>query len=160
MINLLFIVLAVFKLSAVEVIIEQVPMNLQPRALAPRADECQLCHIKRSSKETFVPKKNKTTKEHFEIDIQHGTLKKSCNDCHDVNNSNKLMAPGTFANTSLLCARCHIERYREWEKGLHGKKITSWQKNVSYHCIDCHNPHNVKFKPMEAKPGPKNLRHH
>lgn len=159
MINLLITLFSINYLAAVDVVIEQVPMNLRPRPLAARANDCQLCHIKRSSKEAFVPKKNQTTKEHFEIDIAHGTLKKACNDCHDVNNSNKLLSPATFANTSLLCARCHIERYREWERGFHGKKITSWKNNVSYHCIDCHNPHNVKFKNMQAKPGPKNLRH-
>jgi len=143
-----------------DIVFEKVPMNLQPRPLAARSNECQLCHIKRTSKEVFIPQKNKTTKEHFEIEVVHGNLKKSCNDCHDVNNSNKLIAPGNFENTSLLCARCHIERFREWEKGFHGKKITSWKKNVSYHCIDCHNPHNVKFKSMEALPGPKNLKKH
>lgn len=159
MINLLIAIASLNFLYANEVIVEQVPMNLQSRPLAPRANECQLCHIKRSAKEVFVPRKNQTHKEHFEIEILHGNLKKSCNDCHDVNNSNKLMAPATFENTSVLCARCHIERFREWEKGFHGKKVTSWKNNVAYHCIDCHNPHNVKFKTMQARPGPMNLRH-
>lgn len=143
----------------VDIVAGQVPMNLIQRNLVPRANECQHCHIKRTNREVFVPKKNKTHKEHFEIEIAHGTLKKACNDCHDVNNSNKLLAPATFENTSVLCARCHIEHFREWEKGFHGKKVASWKNNVAYHCIDCHNPHNVKFKTMEAKPGPKNLRH-
>jgi formate-dependent nitrite reductase cytochrome c552 subunit len=137
----------------------EVPMNLRPRPLAPRANECQLCHIKRTNRENFVPKKNSTKSEHGEIVIVHGSLKKACNDCHDVNNSDKLMSPGTFEDTSLLCSRCHIERYREWQKGIHGKKISSWQNYVVFHCIDCHNPHDVSFKKMESRPGPENLRH-
>jgi hypothetical protein len=155
MINLLFALVAGHFINATDV-----PMNLQPRPLAARANECQLCHIKRQHKEVFVPKTNKTSKEHFDIEISHGTLKKSCADCHDVNNSNKLMAPGTFENTSLLCNRCHSGRYIEWQNGMHGKKITSWKNNIAYHCIDCHNPHSVSFKQMQSKPAPKNLRLH
>ncbi len=158
MINFLITIFSVNFICAAD-ITTQIPMNLKERPLAPRANECQLCHIKRNHKEVFIPKKNVTVSEHAEIQISHGSLKKSCNDCHDVNNSNKLIAPATFANTSLLCARCHSERYVEWQKGFHGKKVSSWKNNVAYHCIDCHNPHSVSFKKMEAKPAPKNIRH-
>ena len=134
--------------------------KLKPRALAPRTDECQLCHIKRVSREIFIPKKNATELEHFEINISHGSLKKNCNDCHDVNNSNKLVSPGTFENTSLLCSRCHSDQYVRWQNGSHGKKMGSWTEDGVYlHCIDCHNPHAVSFKPMEARPAPKPLAH-
>lgn len=159
MINLLMAFLSIHMSFALEGDITKLPLNLRPRPIAPRANECQLCHIKRVSREDFIPKKNKTEREHFEINISHGSLKKNCNDCHDVNNSNKLIAPATFENTSLLCARCHTLRFVEWQKDLHGKKITSWQNSVSYHCIDCHNPHSVSFKKMEAKPAPHPLRH-
>lgn len=130
--------------------------KLKERALAPRTNECQLCHMKRSQKIMMLDKVNKTDREHFEIDIQHGTLKKACHDCHDINNSDRLMAPATFENTSILCQRCHQERYREWQYGRHGKISNSWKENIIvYHCIDCHNPHDVRYKQMEAHPGHK-----
>jgi nitrate/TMAO reductase-like tetraheme cytochrome c subunit len=129
--------------------------ELKLRPLAQRSGECKLCHIKRETREAYIPKKNVTQREHFEIVISHGSLKKACNDCHDVNNSNFLLSPGTFENTSALCSRCHIERYREWQNGFHGKKITSWKNNVAFQCIDCHDPHSVSFKKMESKPAPK-----
>jgi predicted CXXCH cytochrome family protein len=131
--------------------------ELKSRLAPPRSNQCQLCHIKRVNREVFIPKKNSTKSEHFEIIISHGNLKKSCNDCHDVNNSNYLFAPATFQNTTPLCARCHNERVVEWQNGLHGKKIGSWDKNknISYQCIDCHYSHSVSFKKMQANPGPK-----
>lgn len=140
-------------------VISKLPMNLHERPLAPRANECQLCHIKRVHQEVFIPQKNKTQREHAEIEISHGSLKMACNDCHDVNNSNKLFLPATFANTSLLCARCHNERYIDWQKGIHGKKVGNWKNNITFQCIDCHNPHSVSFKKMQPKPAPKLLRH-
>jgi nitrate/TMAO reductase-like tetraheme cytochrome c subunit len=158
MINLLLIFFSINFLSAGENR-DQIPMNLQKRPLAPRANECQLCHIKRIHREVFIPSKNNTKREHFEIEISHGSLKKSCNDCHDVNNSNKLVFPATFENTSLLCSRCHSERYIEWQKGIHGKKVGSWKNNISFHCIDCHNPHSVSFKKMQSRPAPKSIKH-
>ena len=158
MINLLLILFSVNFIYSND-ITPQPPMNLQKRPLAPRANECQLCHMKRSQHEVFISPKNKTEREHFEIEISHGTLKKACNDCHDINNSNKLFAPATFENTSLLCARCHSLRYTEWQKGMHGKKFGSWKNNIAFQCIDCHNPHSVSFKKMQSKPPPKPLRH-
>lgn len=130
--------------------------ELKGRSLAPRAKDCTLCHIKRTTRETFVPSKNVTKREHFEIQIAHGSLKKACNDCHDVNNSNQLFLPATFENTTPLCARCHAERVLEWKMGRHGKKIGSWDnsKALQFQCIECHNPHSVSFKKMEAKPAP------
>ena len=157
-INLLIFIVSINFVYSAEVI-PTLPTNLHPRPLAARANECQLCHIKRVQREIFIPKKNKTQREHSEIIISHGSLKKSCNDCHDVNNSNRLFAPASFENTSLLCARCHNERYVEWQKGFHGKKVGSWKNNITFHCVECHNPHSVSFKPMQSKPAPKLLRH-
>jgi nitrate/TMAO reductase-like tetraheme cytochrome c subunit len=127
---------------------------LKKREMPPRSKDCQLCHIKRQNQEVFVPKKNATQKEHFEIQVSHGSLKKSCNDCHDINNSNLLFSPATFENTSVLCFRCHIERSAEWQNGVHGKKSGSWKNVTIYQCIDCHDPHSVSIKKMEAKPAP------
>lgn len=139
-------------------IVNSSEQNLQKRPLAARSNQCQLCHIKRKHQEIFIPQEEKTKREHFEIELSHGNLKRSCNDCHDVNNSNKLFAPATFANTSPVCARCHIEHYTQWQKGIHGKKVGSWKNMVSYHCIDCHNPHAVSIKKIQSRPPPIFLR--
>ncbi len=134
-------------------------MLMNKRPLAPRSNECQLCHIRRIAKTVFIPKVNSIAKEHFEINLVHGNLKRSCNECHDINNSNKLIAPASFQDTSILCSRCHIERYNEWKNGIHGKKVNSWKEAVAFHCIDCHNPHDVAFKKMQARPAPITSNH-
>ena len=129
--------------------------ELKFRKLAPRSNECQQCHIKRNQKDVFISSKNITAREHSNILLSHGNAKNYCNDCHDIEHSNKLFSPATFENTSAVCARCHFERFNEWQQGSHGKKVGNWKKSVSFHCIDCHNPHSVSIEGMQSRLPPK-----
>lgn len=122
-------------------------------AMVSNANDCQFCHIKRNDLLVFNSPKSETKREHAQMTSWHGRQKKACSDCHDGNNSNYLYLPATFTATSLVCARCHSERYEEWREGTHGKKIGGWKKgNVALACMDCHDAHSVNFKKMQALP--------
>ena len=132
---------------------------LKERRMPPRYNQCHLCHLKKNK--YFMPKAKQTHREHADRQLQHGNLDISCNSCHDINNSNYLRSyskaePASFANPSPVCLRCHRDRYREWKNGTHGKRIGGWDPKLQkwYSCVDCHNPHSVKFKPLKAEPPP------
>ncbi len=132
-------------------------LKLKPRELPDRYNECAYCHVK---KDRFFAKKSKATVlEHVGISPTHGTRDLSCNSCHDINNHNFLRGfkdhPADFTNPSPTCARCHLEKFRSWKKGLHGKRTGGWmQPKIQFHCIDCHNPHKVKFPSMQTVEDP------
>jgi hypothetical protein len=133
-------------------------LKLQTRALPARSDECQLCHTKKSRK--FIKKNPNPKREHENISPTHGKRQMSCNMCHDINNHNFLIKttryPADFSNSSPVCAHCHNERYRDWKRGLHGKRIGGWARPLSqFNCIDCHRPHSVSFPHMESMPPPR-----
>ena len=128
-------------------------IQLRERALPLRHNECHNCHLKKYK--FFIPEVKEDRREHSHISLQHGNLNISCNHCHDANNSNYLRA-ATFENSSPVCDRCHSERLKEWREGFHGKRQGGWNVSevIQWHCIDCHDPHAVRFKKMEAKPKP------
>lgn len=128
-------------------------VTLKERALPPRHDKCHLCHLKK--KEPFEPNKFATQKEHNRVEAIHGDVVLSCHNCHDVNRNNYLLSPrspqASFSNTSPVCKRCHAAIYRDWTEGIHGHRIGGWRgEKIQFQCIDCHNPHSVRFKPMNA----------
>jgi len=124
-----------------------------------RFNDCQNCHTKKNN--MFISSKAVTHLQHTIIQGQHGNKDLACNFCHDKNNHNNLrsstMFPADFKKSSPVCQQCHAEEYRDWTQGIHGKQTGGW-KNESrriYQCIECHNPHSVKFKQMKAKPHPR-----
>lgn len=124
---------------------------LKERRLPHRHDECQLCH--RPKQRDFIGKKTKTEIEHVGILPVHGRASFACQNCHDINNHNFLRAstgvPTSFEKSSGVCQRCHANQYRDWRDGIHGKRIGYWNgQRTQYHCIDCHNPHAVRFEEM------------
>lgn len=129
-------------------------LELLERPLPKRHNECQFCHISKNTK--FVTKTKETELEHKRIVAKHGNKNLECNHCHDKANHEYLRNtkefPASFRNTSPVCYRCHVETFRDWELKIHGKNTKSWKagEEVGRHCIDCHNPHDVKFKEMEA----------
>ncbi|MGZ3721889.1 MAG: hypothetical protein ACXVA9_03090 [Bdellovibrionales bacterium] len=146
-------------LPAATVLASENALPMKEHTLPARANECQFCHMDRKS--PFVSKKNSTQMEHTQIVSQHGRQILACNFCHDKANHNRLKSsaefPASFANPSPVCQRCHAEVYKDWTKGLHGKRTGGWkgEQRQQFHCIECHDPHSVKFKAMEAKPAPQ-----
>jgi len=98
----------------------------------------------------------------FEHDAEH----RWCLDCHDIRNYDKLHLTGgqqiDFTESYKLCGQCHGDKYRDWRVGVHGRRTGDWNGQKSYLlCVNCHNPHSPKFKPIKPQPPPvrpENLR--
>ena len=133
-----------------------VPLNKRP--LPPRHDECAFCHLAKSR--DFMPSVKKNEREHKIISAVHGGVEMSCNTCHDINRSNQLKStprfPADFSNSSPVCHTCHAEVFADWTRGVHGKRLGGWKNTKSQlQCIDCHDAHSVRFKPMESVAKPR-----
>jgi hypothetical protein len=133
-------------------------IDLSERELPERWNKCQLCHSPKHTR--FIPKAHELVRQHQDHAGKHGKGEVGCNNCHDANRSNYLRTsaefPADFTNTSPVCERCHFEIFRDWKKGVHGKRIGHWNgEKVQSQCIDCHSPHQVTFKQMQASPPPK-----
>jgi len=95
--------------------------------------------------------------EKHEIELQmHDILgegDKACLACHDdpSRNPGKLILPdGTLVDitgeVSRVCQRCHFEKYRDWQVGVHGKG----QPKCS--SAGCHDPHTPSWIYVAALP--------
>jgi hypothetical protein len=103
--------------------------------------------------------------QHTEIVLNHG-LNASCFNCHSRSARDRLVLyDGTtlpFDQVPRLCAQCHGTVYRDWQRGMHGKTLGSWDassgKQVRLNCNDCHDPHAPAYRPIEPLPAPNTLR--
>ena len=132
-------------------------VHLAPHAPPAEAQHCEDCHATKNQE--FLLTKTKTSLKHADHAGKHGRLEIECGSCHDRNHSNFLrtsaQAPASFENPSAVCQQCHQDRFKDWTQGLHGKRIGGWKGDrEQLHCIDCHSPHSVRFKQMEASPAP------
>ncbi len=99
--------------------------------------------------------------EHENINLEHGN-NRYCLNCHHPDNRNAFVdydgSEIAEPNVTLLCAKCHGPKYRDWKAGVHGRKNGYWDlsQGIQYklHCIQCHDPHSPAFKPMKPLPPP------
>jgi hypothetical protein len=125
--------------------------------------QCLNCHLKKSNQ--FINPKMKPQRNHEEKTLRHGKGEVACGACHDRNASNQLRTspenPASFAFSSPVCMQCHVDIFRDWRDGIHGKRIGGWNlPKEQYQCIDCHDPHAVSFKKMQADPPPYKAKFH
>ena len=60
-----------------------------------------------------------------------------------------------FDESFRLCGQCHGTIYRDWRKGIHGRRRGYWNGAKSYLlCAHCHDPHAPKFADLEPLPPP------
>ncbi len=155
---LLFIILFLPQTNfAEELLISSRPVKLKAHSIVE--DDCLDCH-KHKDRAQF-PRKDKPIKNHKEISNLHGKIQVSCHNCHDPVNSNHLKSSdlykADFHNPSPVCSTCHAKVFEDWRRGLHGKRVSPGTDGVreQFHCVDCHDPHSVTFKKMQALPAPK-----
>ena len=94
--------------------------------------------------------------EHQDIKLDHGN-NRFCLNCHNPTNRNAFVdydgGEIAQADVVMLCAKCHGTTYRDWKAGVHGRQNGYWNTNLGektkLRCIQCHDPHSPKFKPME-----------
>jgi hypothetical protein len=94
--------------------------------------------------------------EHKSIALDHGN-NRFCLNCHHPTNRNAFVdydgSEIAQADVVLLCAKCHGPTYRDWMAGVHGRENGYWNtemgEKTKLRCIQCHDPHSPKFKPMQ-----------
>lgn len=99
---------------------------------------------------------------HSHITLSHGSNDR-CYNCHDVTDRNKYVAnDGSGIMPQIpeqLCKRCHGLIFNDWLKGTHGKwtGMSSPRRlgdQQTYTCVECHDPHDPKFKYTIIAPPP------
>jgi len=140
---------------------EQFPVPLKP--LPKTITPCRACH---GPEKDF--KINWTREEvlrvHTNIRLKDGHQRLWCLDCHNPDERDFLLPLSSgklipFKDSYELCGKCHGPKYRDWRHGIHGKRTGFWNGKKAYLlCVQCHNPHAPKFKPMEPMPPPKKPR--
>jgi hypothetical protein len=123
--------------------------------------KCTECH----SLFTSNPETPLRLNQHRNIVQAHG-MNDRCFNCHDNLDRGRLVLSGGatigFADAPRLCAGCHGTTYRDWQAGMHGRTVGSWDPASPQHtrltCTECHDPHAPAFDPMMALPGPDTLR--
>lgn len=103
--------------------------------------------------------------QHTSIVLNHG-LNNQCFNCHDRDNRDRLtLYDGTligFDQVPRLCAECHGTVFRDWQLGMHGKTLGSWEassgKQRRLACNECHDPHAPAYPPYKPLPPPNTMR--
>ena len=97
---------------------------------------------------------------HDKIKFEHDAEHRWCLDCHNGEERDHLrLASGQlidFKESYKLCGQCHGDKYRDWRAGIHGKRTGRWDGHKKYLlCVNCHNPHSPRFRPIHPEPPPK-----
>lgn len=116
---------------------------------------CSQCHAYMKAN----TKRRNLTEYHGNIVLNHAQGQRWCTDCHDSQNRDKLkLASGDqieFSESYKLCGQCHGTQFRDWKVGVHGKRTGNWNGDKQYLlCVNCHNPHDPKFKVLKPLPPP------
>ncbi len=104
-------------------------------------------------------------RQHTGVVMNHG-MNGRCYNCHAKTDRNVLVLHDEstvgFSESTRLCAQCHGTVFRDWEHGMHGRTMGSWDRNSAdqwrLRCVDCHDPHSPAFPDLVPLPPPNTLR--
>ncbi|RMH09985.1 MAG: hypothetical protein D6695_12255 [Planctomycetota bacterium] len=122
---------------------------------------CNECH----SLFLSAPERQGPLAQHTHIKLDHG-LNARCFNCHDRFDREKLvLRDGSligYDQVPTLCSQCHGTTFRDWERGMHGKDLGSWDlsspRHVRLECHECHDPHAPAYPPIVPLPAPNTMR--
>lgn len=153
---IIFIILPVFLILNYKYLIseEELPKKFIERN-AIDYFPCSDCHRNK----TPNPTRRKLVKEHTNIQLKHAEKNIWCVNCHNLHNRDSLRLINgeliPFSRSFLLCGQCHGTIFRDWKVGVHGRRTGFWNGEKVYRlCVDCHNPHSPRFKPIKPKSPP------
>ena len=124
--------------------------------LTPGIFPCSNCHAGLE----VNAKRRELKDEHTAIKLHHAEQDRWCLDCHHPTNRDKLkLADGegvNFTESYRLCGQCQGNIYNDWKAGIHGKRVGYFKggKRTYFLCVNCHTPHDPKFKPLKPLPPP------
>jgi len=132
-------------------------VEIAPPPFSEGVFPCTDCH------EPDLPVKGtrrKLKRAHQEIELLHDEENRWCLDCHSVVDFDKLhLASGElidFEESHRLCGQCHGDKYRDWRRGVHGRRSGEWDGEKSYLlCVHCHPSHAPAFQPIAPEPPPQ-----
>jgi len=136
-----------------------VPLKPLPKTITP----CRACHGPEKDFKILWTRQE-ALRVHTNVQLKHGEQRVWCLDCHHPKDRNYLLPLSdgkkiTFARSYELCGKCHGTIYRDWRRGIHGKRTGNWNGEKKYHlCIHCHDPHSPKFKALAPMPPPRKPR--
>jgi len=148
--------------SLVDPISPRVPLADPPTSLiAGWQMECNHCHDLFESRFD----KQRELQQHRHLVHDHGANDR-CLNCHAHADRSKLVLHAgemiDYTDSVRLCAKCHGPTWRDWEAGMHGRTMGSWDaasgEQVRLECVQCHDPHAPAFDPIAPLPGPNTLR--
>jgi hypothetical protein len=128
-------------------------LQAEPPPFTPGIFPCTQCHVGPG---------DKTRRDlgfHEDIKFEHDAEHRWCLDCHSNENRDVLHLsngdPVPFTESYRLCGQCHGDKYRDWRVGVHGRRTGMWDGKKTYFlCVNCHNPHSPRFKPIRPEPRP------
>ena len=130
-------------------------IQAEPPPFTPGIFPCSQCHDRAGD-----PKQRELAfHDDVQGELQHGPKSRWCLDCHDnarrdfLHLTNGELVP--FTESYRLCGQCHGDKYRDWKKGIHGKRTGSWNGKKEYLlCAHCHDPHSPRFvlRPLPDDP--------
>lgn len=124
----------------------------------------KLCFFLISFHFLFLEHTNAFTTEILPKNTDHSTqfhnTPNNCTKCHPRDNSAELILltgdPINVKQIPELCGQCHGIMKRDWDRGMHGKKINSWTNSgEKLFCTKCHLHHNPKFPKFKALSPPE-----
>jgi hypothetical protein len=127
-----------------------------PPTISQQKFPCMQCHEYWGSKIN----KRQLEKNHADVVLKHDEEQRWCLDCHDAQDRDKLRLLNQekldFNKSYALCGQCHGTIYRDWQAGVHGKRVGSWSGAKLYRlCIHCHDPHRPAFAPIKPEVMPQ-----
>ena len=131
---------------------DDIPKFFVPSPPSSENFPCSKCHQFRAADKT----KRKLQEYHTTVELKHAEEQRWCYDCHE---GDKLKLQNgqliNFDKSYYLCGQCHGIIFRDWKAGVHGKRTGSWDGDKLYRlCVNCHDPHQPKYKPLEPKQPP------
>lgn len=127
----------------------------EPPPFSPGIFPCSQCHTSPGDPTRRTLSFHEDVQSRFRHDSEH----RWCLDCHDRNDRDVLhLSSGEkvpFTESYRLCGQCHGDKYRDWRVGVHGKRVGMWNGPKTYYlCVNCHDPHSPRFKPIRPMPPP------
>lgn len=101
---------------------------------------------------------------HKDLVMRHGAKGRNdhCFNCHDPKNLEQLRVRDGQAfkltEGNQLCGACHGPTFRDWERGIHGRRSGFWDRKrgeaTRTDCTSCHDPHSPAFPRIAPAPRP------